>query len=236
MKPGFGQFCPVAVACEVFAGRWTPLILRELFAGMQKFNEIHRGMPLISRPLLVRRLRELEAAGVITKEPLPVGKGHRYCLTEAGKEFHSVIESLGTWGQRWTVRVDRRNLDPGFLMWNMRRRIARDKLPVSRAVVHFKFSGVAPTYRGPRVFWLMLERTQVDVCIDDPGFEVDLYVEADLAAMAKVWLGDVPFADALRSGKVRLTGPRPLANAFPSWLMLSHFAAVPRPQSQAAEV
>jgi hypothetical protein len=121
-------------------------------------------------------------------------------------------------------------------MWNMRRRIARDKLPVSRAVVHFKFSGVAPTYRGPRVFWLMLERAQVDVCIDDPGFEVDLYVEADLAAMAKVWLGDVPFADALRSGKVRLTGPRPLANAFPSWLMLSHFAAVPRPQSQAAEV
>jgi hypothetical protein len=86
------------------------------------------------------------------------------------------------------------------------------------------------------MFWLMLERTQVDLCIDDPGFEVDLYVEADLAAIAKVWLGDVTFESVLRSGEVRLTGPRQLAKAFPSWLMLSHFAKVPRPKSQATEV
>jgi len=235
MKSGFGQFCPVAVACEVFAGRWTPIILRELFAGAQQFNEIHRGIPLISRPLLARRLRDLEAAGVITREPQPKGRGHRYRLTEAGGEFHSVIEGLGAWGQRWTVRVDRKNLDPGFLVWNMRRRIARDRLPPRRVVVRFKFSGVAAVYRGPRVFWLMLERTQVDLCVEDPGFEVDLYVEADLAAMAKVWLGDVPFDSTLRSGEVRLLGPRQLAKAFPSWLMLSRFAGVPRPRSRVAE-
>src|ERR1700704_2554384 len=181
MKAGFGQFCPVAVACEVFAERWTPIILRELFAGSQLFNEIHRGIPLISRPLLARRLRELESAGVITMEALSTGRGHRYCLTESGKEFHSVIEALGVWGQRWTVRVDRKNLDPSLLMWNMRRRIALDSLPARRIVVRFKFDGLAATYRGARLFWLMLERPQVDLCIDDPGFEVDLYVEADLA-------------------------------------------------------
>src|SRR5258706_3123832 len=175
MKSGFGQFCPVAVACEVFAGRWTPLVLRELFNGAQQFNEIRRGMPLISRPLLARRLRELEAAGVVTMEPLST-RGHRYCLTEAGKEFHSIIEGLGTWGQRWTVRVDRKNLDPGFLMWNMRRRIALDSLPPHRIVVRFKFDGVAATYRRPRMFWMLLERPQVDLCIEDPGFEVDLFV------------------------------------------------------------
>jgi hypothetical protein len=169
-------------------------------------------------------------------ESLSSGRGHRYSLTEAGREFQPIIEALGTWGQRWTVRVDRKNLDPGFLLWNMRRRIARDSLPTRRVVVHFRFSGVAPAYRGPRVFWLMLERTQVDLCIDDPGFEVDLHVEADLAAMAQVWLGDVPFGSALRSGKVRLVGPRQLANAFPSWLMLSHFAEVPRPKNQSTEV
>jgi DNA-binding HxlR family transcriptional regulator len=236
MKTGFGQFCPVAVACEIFAERWTPLVLRELWAGAQHFNEIHRGMPLISRPLLARRLRELEAAGVITMESLPSGRGHRYCLTEAGKEFQSIIEGLGAWGQRWTVRVERKNLDPAFLLWNMRRRIALENLPLGRVVVSFKFSGVAPTYRGRRVFWLMLERAQVDLCIDDPGFEVDLYVEADLAAIAKVWLGDVTFESVLSSGEVRLIGPRQLAKAFPSWLMLSHFAGVPRPKSQATEV
>jgi DNA-binding HxlR family transcriptional regulator len=234
MRSGFGQFCPVAVACEVFAERWTPIILRELFAGAQQFNEIHRGIPLISRPLLVRRLRGLEGAGVIAREPPAKGRGHRYRLTEAGTEFHSVIEGLGAWGQRWTVRVDRKNLDPGFLMWNMRRRIARDRLPPRRVVARFKFSGVAAAYRGPRVFWLVLERTQADLCIEDPGFEVDLYLEADLAAMARVWLGDTTFESALRSGEVRLLGPRPLAKAFPSWLMLSRFAGVPRPQLQHA--
>jgi DNA-binding HxlR family transcriptional regulator len=228
MKTGYGQFCPVAVACEVFAERWTPLILREMLAGATHFNEIHRGMPQISRALLARRLRELESAGVIEREVLPDGRTHRYCLTEAGREFAPAIEVLGAWGQRWTVRVDRCNLDPGFLMWNIRRRIARELLPPRRVVVRFEFSGVPARHRAYRVTWLLLERTQVDLCVTDPGFEVDLYVQADLAAMTSVWLGDVPFESVLRSNDVRLMGSRDLAKAFPSWLMLSRFAGVPR--------
>jgi DNA-binding HxlR family transcriptional regulator len=233
MKSGFGQICPVAVACEVFAERWTPIILREMFAGSRHFNEIRRGLPLISSALLTQRLRSLEANGVIARESVPGVRGNSYRLTEAGREFHSVIEGLGAWGQRWTVRIDRDRLDPGFLMWNVRRRIALDRLPPRRVVVRFKFSGVPVRYRGPRLFWLLLDRKQSDLCIEDPGFETDLYVDADLAAMAKIWLGDSTFEDTLRSGKVRLTGSRELAQAFPSWLMLSHFAKVPRPQRQA---
>jgi DNA-binding HxlR family transcriptional regulator len=233
MKSGFGQFCPVAVACEVFAERWTPIILRELFAGARQFNEIHRGMPHISRPLLARRLRSLEAAQVITREPLPAGRGHCYRLTDAGSEFQAVIDALGAWGQRWTVRVDRRNLDPGFLMWNVRRRIALERLPPRRVVVRFKFGGVAPGYRGPRMFWLLLERPRVDMCVSDPGFEVDLYVDADLAAMAKIWLGDATVESTLRANQLRLAGSREFARQFPSWLMLSKFAGVPRPERTA---
>ena len=62
---GYGQFCPVAKASEVVAERWTPLVLRELLCGSQRFNDLHRGVPLMSRTLLTRRLRELEDAGVI---------------------------------------------------------------------------------------------------------------------------------------------------------------------------
>lgn len=226
---GFGQFCPVAVASEVIASRWTPIILRELLAGSQQFNEIHRGLPLISRPLLARRLRELEAAGVITIEPLAPGKGHRYRLTDAGEEFRPVIEGLAAWGQRWTTRVDRRNLDPGLLMWNLRRRVAMDRLPPRRVVLRFRFSRVAPAYRGPRTFWLILERPEVDLCVADPGFEVDVYVDADLGALAKVWLGDLPFETVLRSKEVQLLGPAALEKAFPTWWLLSPFAGVPRP-------
>jgi DNA-binding HxlR family transcriptional regulator len=228
MRDGFGQFCPVAMACEVFAERWTPIILRELIAGSHRFNEIHRCIPLISRALLARRLRELEAAGVITSVPSSRGRGREYHLSESGLEFRAAIDALGTWGQRWTARVQPQNLDAGLLMWNLRRRIARDKLPERRVIAHFSYSGFPATYRGPKKFWLILERSGVDVCLSDPGHEVDLYVEADIAAMASVWLGDISFAAALRTKKIRLAGIPALARQFPSWLLLSHFASVPR--------
>src|SRR5207302_3171310 len=135
MKQGYGQFCPVAVACEIFAERWTPIILRSLFMGADRFNELLRGAPLISRSLLTKRLRDLEKAGVITRSHIPDGSGYRYRLTRAGAEFRTVIEGLGNWGQRWTVRVKRENLDAGLLLWAIRRRIELDRLLSGRVVV-----------------------------------------------------------------------------------------------------
>ncbi len=205
------------------------MILRELFAGSEHFNQIHRGVPLMSRALLARRLRELEDAGVIVRERTLGQRGHRYTLTPAGHEFRPALEALGRWGQRWTVRVQRSNLDAGFLMWNVRRRIDRERLPDHGVVVCFRFSGIPRAYRGPRVFWLVLERTAVELCIEDPGVETDVLVDADLAAMTSAWLGDISLEDALRSKAVRLMGPRQLTRAFPTWLMLSHYAAVVRP-------
>src|SRR5512137_140783 len=98
---GYGQFWPVAVASEIFAERWTPLILRELFAGSRRFNEIRSGMPLISRTLLAQRLHQLESAGVIESAPLSAGR-----------------ERLGEWGQRHAAQqFAPGNLDPALLMW-----------------------------------------------------------------------------------------------------------------------
>jgi DNA-binding HxlR family transcriptional regulator len=226
---GHGQFCPVAVACEVFAHRWTPLILRELFAGSTHFNEIRRGLPLISKTLLAQRLRALEAAGVVSCRT-PAGRGRReYHLTPAGVEFKSVLQGLGAWGQRWTIRVDPQHLDADFLMWNIRRRLAVHRLPDRRTVVRFDFSGLPARYRRGRVFWLIIEQAGIDLCVKDPGDQIDLYVSADLGSFARVWLGDMSMSDALRAGSIRLTGRRELARRFPSWLLFSHFAEVPRP-------
>jgi DNA-binding HxlR family transcriptional regulator len=230
--PGYGQFCPVAVACEVFAERWTPLILRELLAGSRRFSEIRRGMPLISRALLAQRLRHLEDVGVIESRPL--GRGREYRLSQAGQEFNDIIEGLGVWGQRWSHgRASAQNLDVQLLMWDMRRRVAVDRLPDRRLVVRFDYRGV-PAGRGPATAWLLLERSEVDVCLTDPGFGVDLVVVADLATFTKIWLGDVSFEQAMRAGKVRLEGARDLARAFPRWLLLGHFAGVARPRAARA--
>jgi len=225
---GYGQFCPVAVACEVFAERWTPLIVRELFAGSRRFSEIRRGMPLISRALLTQRLRHLEDVGVI--ESRPVGRGREYCLSQAGAEFHAIIEGLGNWGQRWVHgRASAENLDASLLLWNMRRRLAVDRLPDRRVVVRFDFRGV-PAGRGPTTAWLVVTRKDVDVCLKDPGHGVDLVVAADLGTFTRVWLGDVSFDQAVRSRRISLEGPRELVRAFPGWLLLSHYAGVVRPR------
>ena len=225
---GYGQFCPVAVACEVFAERWTPLIVRELFAGSRRFSEIRRGMPLISRALLTQRLRHLEDVGVV--ESRPVGRGREYRLTQAGAEFHGVIEGLGAWGQRWVHgRASAENLDASLLLWNIRRRLAVDRLPDRRIVVRFDFRGV-PSGRGPATAWLVVTRKDVDVCLKDPGYGVDLVVAAELGAFTRVWLGDVPFDQAVRARRITLEGPRELVRAFPGWLLLSHYAGVARPR------
>jgi DNA-binding HxlR family transcriptional regulator len=224
-----GQFCPVAVASEIFAERWTPIILRELLSGSHRFNEIHRCIPLISRPLLVRRLRDLEAAGVVRSTASQKGKPREYHLTEAGLEFRAAIEALGTWGQRWTVRVRREKLDSSLLMWNIRRRVALDRLPERRVVANFEFRGIPSGRSMMKKCWLILERSGCDVCVTDPGYEVDLWVDADLASMAGVWLGDLSFAAAVREKKIRLAGTPALVREFPAWLLLSHFASVPRP-------
>ena len=223
MKTGYGQFCPVAVASEIFAERWTPVILRELVLGSRGFNDIHRGVPRISRALLAKRLRKLAACGVLSSA------GGEYRLTDAGHELGAVVVSLGEWGQRWTAPVRRDRLDARLLTWDMRRRIALERLPPGRVVVRLDFRGLPAGHRGPRTYWLMLERPEVDLCIVDPGFEVDLYVDADLASFVRVWLGEVPIRHAMREGGIRLSGAREAVRDFPSWLLLSTLAAVARP-------
>jgi hypothetical protein len=108
------------------------------------------------------------------------------------------------------------------------------RLPDRRVVVRFDFRAFPPRCRGFRTCWLILERTGTDICLKDPGYDVDLVLGADAATMARIWMGALRFADAVRSGAVRLEGPRELVRAFPSWLLLSPFAAVKRPAGRAA--
>ena len=231
---GYGQFCPVAKAAEIFAERWTPLVLRELVCGSRRFSDLHRGLPLMSRTLLAQRLRQLESAGIIRSAAKASGRGQEYFLTPAGEELRPVIEGLGEWGQRWArSQINPGDLDPGLLMWDIHRRLNVERLPAHRVVVLFDFRGVPKAWRNLRSFWLILQRPDVDLCIKDPGFEVDLVVDADLAALTKVWMGDMRFVDAMRAGLVSLAGPTVLVRAFPGWLALSGFAGVERPRAAA---
>ena len=119
MRKGYGQFCPVAKAAEVLAERWTPLVMRELLEGSKHFNDLHRGVPLMSRSLLSLRLKQLEAVGAVERRSGQ--RGWEYHLTSAGNEISPIIQSLGEWGQRWyRSNFGPEDLDVGRLMWALR--------------------------------------------------------------------------------------------------------------------
>lgn len=219
---GYGQFCPVARACEVLAERWTPLVLRELLCGSRRFNDLQRGVPLMSRTLLAQRLRELEDAGVITSAPKPKGRGREYHLTQAGEELRPIVERLGEWGSRWATRsLSPKDLDAGLLMWDIQRKIDVDRLPAERVVLRVDFRGVPRGNSPLKTWWLVLARPEVDLCLKDPGFDVDGTVDADLTALTRVWLGQVQLADMIRTGLITIEAPGELVKAFPIWLGLA---------------
>lgn len=234
----YGQFCPVALGAELFAERWTPLILRELLLGSRRFSEVRNGLPRMSRNLLVRRLAALEQAGLLERNPRANGRGYDYQLTAAGEELRPVVVALGAWGYKWAARDLRpENLDAGLLMWFLRRRVTAEYLPAGRTVVRFDFSqgGRRSFWLGEQQsFWLLLERPEVELCYADPGFEVDLVVRADVAALTRVYLGQMSVSEALRQGLVELYGPRELCRGFRKWLGISPFAPQGRPARRLA--
>jgi DNA-binding HxlR family transcriptional regulator len=219
---GYGQFCPVAKGAEVFAQRWTPLVLRELVCGSTHFNDLHRGVPLMSRSLLSRRLKQLEEIGVV-KHKLG-SNGPEYHLTKAGRDFAPLVQHLGEWGQRWfRSKLGPDELDVTLLVWDMRRNIKPGAFPPRRISVQFRFSGLPASKRN---WWLVSNTDEVDLCATDPGFEVGLYVTTDLRTMALVWTGELPVQTAIASGRIRLDGSRELTTRFEKWLGLSGFAAI----------
>jgi DNA-binding HxlR family transcriptional regulator len=220
MLTKYGQFCPVAKASEIFANRWTPLVMRELMAGSHTFNELCRGLPLMSRAVLVTRLRELEHQGVIERRMRADGTGRDYWLTPAGEAFRPVVSALGHWGLTHARdRIIPSDLDPSLLMWGLRRRADIGALPDRRVVVRFEFARVPARHSKFRIMWLVMERSGVDVCAKDPGFEVDLIFRGHIADFVAVFLGHSKWSD-LSGRSLLIEGDRDLARRLPAWLKL----------------
>ena len=215
---GYGQFCPIAQAAEVLTERWTPLVIRELVYGSRRFNEIQRGVPLMSSSLLSRRLRMLEQTGVIEHAD------GEYRLTPAGEELRPLIELMGVWGEKWVRRtVSREDADAALLMWAVKRSVVHEHAPAGRTTVHFRFTQAPEPKRS---WWLVLEPPLTDLCLKDPGYGVDLTVRSDPVTLAAVYMGDVTLATALERADVVLQGPEHLTRGFPRWFGLSSLVGV----------
>jgi DNA-binding HxlR family transcriptional regulator len=219
---GYGQFCPVAMAAEVICARWTPLILRELLCGSTRFNDLRRGVPRMSPTLLSKRLKELEQAGVVETRATGQAGIVEYHLTQAGQELRPIVMSLGMWGQRWVeTQLSLKNLDPSLLMWDMRRSLDLTPMPPRRCAIQFHYPELPAARQN---FWLVIDNRVVDLCLVDPGHEVDLFVECSLRTMTAIWMGLTSVQAELDAGRMELSGDKMLARSMQQWLGLSPFA------------
>ncbi len=225
MPKKYGQYCPVALAAEIMGERWTILILLALMDGVRRFNDLQRALPRISATLLSQRLRSLEQAGVLNKKSVNSGRGYEYTLTEAGWELESVVMGLGQWGQRWARDMEPDDLDPRHLAWSIHLRMNVEKMPAGRTVLQFEFTG-AP--KDCRRFWILNSGGQIDMCIEHPGFDVDLTIKSDLRRFVEAWRGIRSLRTELAAGRIRLEGPAKFKRSFPDWLLLSALAHVER--------
>ena len=227
MRGEYGQFCPVALASEVLAERWTLLVVRELLAGARRFNQIRRGVPRLSGTLLKQRLATLEYAGIVTHSRTPAGAD--YQLTRAGEALKPIVRSIGEWGQRWARDIEARDLDPGWLVWSIHRRLNVEAMPQGRTVIEIEFVD-APA--SSRRFWLVHCDGAVDVCVKDPGFDPTVRLTTRVRVLAEVWRGIRSLRSELRAGTVTLQGPAQYRRELPQWLLLSAYAHIRRPQSK----
>jgi len=219
----YGQFCPVAKAMEILSEKWTLLIVRELLMGGRRFNELQRGLCLISPTILTKRLNDLADTGVVIRKRIPGQRGYEYFLSEMGQELLPVVKQVGEWGMRWARgAMDDSDLDLELLMLYLARSVQPDKLPGGQTVVRFRFTDLAKF----NDWWVVVSADKVDVCIQDPGKDVDVYFTVDLRTMIEVWMGDTAYRSAINDGRLKLVGPTVLTRNVSSWLQPSVFADI----------
>ncbi len=219
----YGQFCPVAKVTELLGEKWMLLILRELLLGSSRYNEFQRALSRISPTLLTKRLKQLENAGIILRKKQQGRKGYEYLLTPVGRELSPIVVHMATWGMRWARgQLDEDELDVEFLMWDIHRRLQTDMLPDGETVMCFIFDGLTKFSS----WWLIINNGEVDLCTENPGKDVDLYVRTTLPDLIAIWNGDIKVKTALRKQLLKPQGNSQLVKTMPQWLGICLYADV----------
>jgi DNA-binding HxlR family transcriptional regulator len=209
----YGQYCPIARGAEIFATRWTPIIVRNLLLGCRTFGELAGGAPGISRALLSKRLRQLETYGIVQRCPNPRGRGWLYEPTRACEDLRPVCEALGGWGATW-VEIAPEHLNPYMALWGMCRGISYLPLPDRPVNIRFELRNTA---RKPRRYWLLVHRPEPEVCVKPPGFEEDLVVTTDPDWLARWALGETSLGHGMSAHRIEVQGPQHLVHTLGVW-------------------
>jgi len=222
----YGQFCPIAKASEILGEKWTILIVRELLMGSTRFNELQRGLGLISPTILSKRLAMLDESGLVYRKRISGQRGFEYHPTESCRELLPILLSLGGWGMKWArTNMTASDYDVALLMLYLERSIVPDKLPGGETIIKFHFADISDLAD----WWIVVNGEDVDVCTTDPGKDVDIHIATTAKVMTELWIGNVAYRNAWSTGDVTVSGPRVLTSTITNWLSQSVFADLPAP-------
>jgi DNA-binding HxlR family transcriptional regulator len=212
----YGQFCPIARTSELFAERWTPIIVRNLLVGCRTYNEIRQGAPGIPTALLTQRLRALERHGVVVR--VSEGRATSYELTPKGRALQKVCDAMGDWGAEW-LEITPHHLDPAYVLWATVRLVDVAALPDRTVVVRVDLADRPGTHH-----WMVLRRPRPELCSTGTGYVEDLVCETDAACLVDLHLKRTTYRGAMRDGRLSLAGPPALVRGFAGWFRTSPFA------------
>jgi DNA-binding HxlR family transcriptional regulator len=213
----YGRLCPITHACEILGPRWTIQVLCELWAGSTRFNDIRRGVGGISPGLLSKRLKELEAAGLIERIEDRATGAVDYIRTRKAVELEPALNALAVWAQRnIDAEIALCNTDLSTLMWSMRRWIDVKELPRRRVVIRFHLNDRDLAYD---TYWMVVEPgVQPELCTSIPGLDVDLFIETDVTSLAGILTGRTSVAREIELGALFLSGDAGLTRTLDRWL------------------
>ncbi|MFG2966216.1 MULTISPECIES: winged helix-turn-helix transcriptional regulator [unclassified Streptomyces] len=201
-RRSYDQYCSAARALDVVGDRWALLIVRELLAGPRRYTDLHADLPGVSTDVLASRLKDLERDGITARRRLPPpGAVYVYELTARGRELLPVLQALGKWGE--AELGERRPTDAVRAHWFA--------LPLLRAL---DGEGLVEVRLGEGDFHLHVGVEDGPVYGDGPApREPDARLALDAGTGTALARGELRLLDAVRDGRVTVTGDGTLAKA-----------------------
>ena len=217
----YGEACPVSRAASVLCERWTLQIIREMMLGATRFSEFQKYLPKISPSLLNARLKLLTDNEIIIRRRIPEKRGYEYQLAPAGKALAPVVTEIGKWGMRWVYDgLSEERLNMVVLLREIAVFLRSDHLPAGDCVIQFTFTDLEERQKQ----YIVLHDDKREVCDDNPGHEVDVYLRSSLRTLAEIWWGDTPLGAALEDGRLKVGGSLPHTRHLARWFPVSSFA------------
>ncbi|MEU3614451.1 winged helix-turn-helix transcriptional regulator [Streptomyces sp. NPDC006872] len=201
-RRSYDQYCSAARALDTVGDRWTLLIVRELLAGPRRYTDLHADLPGVSTDVLASRLKDMERDGLATRRRLPPpGAAYVYELTARGRELLPVLQALGKWGE--AELGERRPTDAVRAHWFA--------LPLLRGL---EGEGLVEVRLDEGEFHLYVGAEGVPVYGDGPApAEPDARLVLDVDTCMGVAQGELSVLDAVRAGRIDVSGDSALAKA-----------------------